>query len=162
MVRLLVSYTVSAIIVVLFFTMMYSAVFETYSGGSFDAISWKSDTMELLYWPVVLKLLLGLAFLYLIVVLPLTWISNRKFSNKKMITAGLFILIGVFVAGIGLTAIEPIIATDYFEYGERQELNKVLEAIGYDYANVMVYLCAFLVALGTWAITQVQLKKIKD
>lgn len=162
MVRLLISYIVSVLIVMLIFTSMYFSVFETYSGGSFDGLGSDGKVMEMLYWPVVLKLVLVLAVLYVCLVLPLTWISTKKFNEKKIISLGLFVVVGVLMAGIGLVSVEPIIATDYFEYGERQELNKVLEAIGYGYTNAMVYLSAFLVGVSSWAITQLQFKPKQD
>lgn len=162
MVRLLVSYGVSALIALLFFTLMYNSVFNTYGGGRFESLGNESEVMEMLFWPVIPKLLLGLALLYLIVVFPLSWVSTKKFSEKKMISLCLFFLAGVVIAGVSLMSVEPIIATDYFEYGERQELNKVLEAVGYGYTNMMIYLCAVVLAISAWAITQVQFKSVQD
>lgn len=162
MVRILISYGVSVLITVLFFTLMYDSVFNNYRGGSLDSLAYEADIMNSMYWPVITKVLLLLAVLYGVLVLPLSWISIKKFSDKKMISFGLFLLVGLLVAGISLVSVEPIIATDYFEYGERQELNKVLESIGYGYANVMVYLCAIFVSVSALAITQVQYKNGND
>lgn len=162
MVRLLISYFVSVVITVAVFTSMYFSVFDTYSGGVFEGLASEGKVMDMLYWPIVLKLFLIVALLYLIFILPITWLSKKKFGDKKMISFGLFVAVGLLVTGLSLISVEPIIATDYFEYGERQELNKVLEAIGYGYTNAMIYTCAILVAVSAWAITQLQLKPRQD
>jgi hypothetical protein len=107
-------------------------------------------------------LLVVLAILYVVVVFPVSWISTKKLQDKKLISGCLFLLTGFLIAAIGLMSIEPIIATDSFEYGERQELNKVLEGIGYGYANAMVYFCALFVSASAWGITQLQIKKNKN
>ena len=112
----------------------------------------------MLYWPFLPKILFLMVILFAVFIFPLSWISNKKFSEKKMISFGLYILVGLIVAGVSLLCVEPIIATDYFEYGERQELNKVLESIGYGYTNAMIYVCASLVAIRSWAIIKVKFK----
>jgi hypothetical protein len=153
---------VSAVIVTLFFTAMYSSVFDNYSGGRLESLGWESETMNVLFWPIIPKLLLGLAILYLIVVFPISWLSRKKLNAKRLVSVGLFVLTGVLIAGIGLISVEPLIATDYFEYGERQELNKALEAIGYGYTNAMVYACSIFVSVSAWVITQLQFKSKED
>ncbi len=138
----------------MFFTVVYNSVFANYANGAFNEIGWNGEVLNTLYLPAIPRILLLSALYLLIVVLPLSWLSNKKWSDKKVLSLISFVVVSALCAGILLMSVEPIIATDYFEYGERQEYNKALEAIGYGYTNVMVYLCLVALGLSSWFFTQ--------
>ena len=142
----------------LFFKIVYTAIFESYGGGGLEELAWTSKVMDLVFYPIMNKIVLFHLGFFAVILLPLIWCSTKFFKEKKIWSLIAFVTAGFSIAAITLVSIEPIIATDMFEYGERQEYNKVLEAVGYTYINVMTYSCILLMSIFTWGMTQLFVK----
>ena len=156
--RIIFGYIGSFVIIMLFFKIVYSAIFESYGGGGLEELAWTSKVMDLVFYPIMNKILLFHLGFFAVILLPIIGCSSKFLKEKKLWSFLAFVLGGVIVAAVTLVSIEPIIATDMFEYGERQEYNKVLEAIGYTYINAMTYSCIVLMSLFTWSVTQLNVK----
>jgi len=89
-----------------------------------------------------LVLMILLSILYGGFIIGLSWLLKRFLSQN--VSAIVLISLSVIIPAILLMSVEPYIARDSVKYGVRQELNYILEMIGYTKFNLVVYLSFIL------------------
>lgn len=148
--RYIYSYLISFFIGIVSFLMLYYNILNNYADGFFLDHMWSDILLDRVVFPFLLYIALILLIFNFAILLPLNWLSSSKLKLDKIKSLLLFLFVGFISSGIFLLSIEPIIATDYFEYGERQELNKVLEIIGYGFFNSLTYTTVLIVSAVSW------------
>jgi hypothetical protein len=148
--RYIYSYLISFFIGILSFLMLYYNILNNYADGFFLDRMWDDILIDRVVFPFLIYIALILLIFNFAILLPLNWVSTSKLKLDKIKSLLLFLFVSFFSSGIFLFSIEPIIATDYFEYGERQELNKVLETIGYGFFNTLIYISVLIISAVSW------------
>jgi hypothetical protein len=154
MIRIIVAYVLSLAVLIIAFTIVYINVFESVNDGYFSDKKWDSGIMDFAYYPTIGAIGLFHFLLFGLFMTPLIWLMSKKLKHKKLISLLSFLIAGLIVSAITLISIEPIIATDFFEYGERQEYNRALESIGYNYFNALTYISLCISSIFVWATMQ--------
>lgn len=87
-------------------------------------------------------IIIGILTIYVLLVIMIYRVLAKKFSTAIAIL--IVVSLSLLLCALGLMSIEPIISLDSVEYGFRQQLNQILERIGYAKFNMIVY-GAFLI-----------------
>lgn len=148
--RFLLAYLVSIILLGVVLLVHYMEMLKAILGDVYSEVAWKAEVMVMAFWQplLILSLMIGLLFFagYLIF-----WLIVKKIgiTNSNYLLGG-FVVIALLAGGLFLGFFEPVLSTDYFEYGVRQELNRLFEMIGYGRINVTVYFYLTLTAILIW------------
>lgn len=127
----------------------YVEIMQMALGEASSEIVWKFEVIWMLFLQPFFGLTILQSILFFGVYLILLKIFKGRNLNSSILLFGLM-LIAITAAALFLSLFEPILSFDYFEYGTRQELNKVFERLGYLRINVTVYIYLTLTAILTW------------
>jgi hypothetical protein len=144
------TYLISLLIGIIFYLIIYYSGFNNFQGGAIKGFMWDSLVLKEIFYPIILLIAVLLLVYNFVVLLPVTILLKSKLKLDIWQSLIAFLFIGFMIAGLFLFSIEPVIATDYFVYGVRQEYNKYLEIVGYNYVNTMVYLSLLLISASAW------------
>ncbi len=147
--RFLLAYLVSFVLLAIVLFIHYLEVLSGFLGELYSEIAWKPEALMLGFVkPLFLLFLLQSILYFLGYFLVYRLMKKRNASSFNLLLA--FSFVGLLGAILFLGLFEPILATDNFEYGVRQELNHIFELIGYARINVTVYIYLTLTAILTW------------
>lgn len=154
------AYIANFILLLVVFAFHYVDLLQDVLGERSSDLIWKFEVMAIAFWRPVFALLTMQTLLIFIGYLGIYGIFKKmKLNNSNSLLLSL-LAFAVLIAALILGLFEPILATDYFEYGVRQELNHAFEFIGYTRINVTVYIYLALTAAITWFFVKNQLDTI--
>lgn len=96
-------------------------------------------------------IIIGILTIYVLLAILIYRVFAKKFSTAISIL--ILVSLSLVLCALGLMSIEPIISLDSVEYGIRQQMNQILERIGYTKFNVIVY-GAFLIPVFVVLLTE--------
>lgn len=159
--RFFLAYLSSLFVLLIILLIHYVEIMQMALGDAYSEIVWKAEVMWMVFWMPYF----GLVVLQSILFFGGFLVAFNIFRKRREINAKYFlpVLIGLsfLAAALFLGLFEPILSMDYFEYGTRQELNKVFERIGYPRINVTVYIYLALTAILTWSFVRKVSNKTK-
>lgn len=144
------AYLACTVLLIFVFIFHYVGLLEDLLGENYANRIWRFEILKRIFFPPLLGLFILQTLLFSIGYLGVfAIIRKRSWYNEKVFLIALVALAWA-VSGIMLGGFEPLLSTDYFEYGIRQELNAVFEFVGYTRINVTVYTYLTLTAILTW------------
>jgi hypothetical protein len=148
--KFLLAYVSSAVVLALVLFIHYLETLKGVLGSLYAELAWKMEVLTVLFMKPFFYLLILQTLLFFAGFGLVRFILKKRdqYVSKNILIG--FIAVSALGGALFLGLFEPILATDYFEYGVRQELNRVFEMIGYARINVTVYGYLTLIAVLTW------------
>ncbi|CAG5085155.1 hypothetical protein [Parvicella tangerina] len=147
--RFLWSYISSFLLLAIVFFWHYVELLKGVLGDIYGEVLWKGEALYAGFIVPLIPLFILQSIMYFSGYLLIYYLLKKRGGSNRMMLIGL-VLFSWLGGALFLGLFEPILATDYFEYGTRQELNRIFELFGYTRINVTVYLYLTLTALLTW------------
>lgn len=157
--KILLAYLSCTVLLVLVFVFHYMYFLHGFLGDDYGTFVWKSEVMGVIFWPPLKWFFILQTLLILIGYLGGYWLLKVMDLDKSRFILITFIILALVAGAMTLGLFEPILATDYFEYGTRQDLNRIFEFIGYTRINVTVYIYLALTAILTWFVVDKETNK---
>lgn len=161
--KLLLAFGICSLWLVIFYTINFVGIVSNFLDVAYSGheVNMGRIMMTQIFWKPLIGFLILQTLLILVgYLLCFTIVSKMKKASEVYLLGG-FVVLSFLSSALLLGSVEPIIATDYFEYGVRQELNRIFEFIGYQRINISVYLYALSTAVITWLLIRKQLRTVE-